>query len=365
MVRRRGISVIEVLFAIGVAAVGLLGVVILLPVALNSVGRGTVADRASRTAENSWAEVYARSMLDTSKWWWRNRAMTPTTIQYVNASTNTDDLFRAWCIDPRFVAYNGLVDFDINSNWVGSNLFPYVQPVAGAARMERITLDSGLGAMMSAAVADQIFMSRDDLVFDLPDDKSLPPAPQYGNGVRDSTTGKIGTQRQFQGDMSWMATLVPKYDESGAFNDEYLLSIVMFQKRDPTFAYNEINERVANVTAFPGGGLNGGAVTIQSGISADYLHLRPGNWVLLMSRPLPPASATAPLTGQQFRWYKVTETEVEPRQISTGPDLWERDVTLDGPDWRPDITTEIGLITNVVHVLERTVRLRSTSLWIP
>jgi hypothetical protein len=366
MVRRRGISVIEVLFAIGVAAVGLLGVIVLLPVALHSVGRGTIADRASRVSSNALSEIHARSILETSKWWWRNRGVSPTVVQYVNASSNSDDLYRAFAIDPRFVAHNGLVDYN-GATYVGANLFPYVFPYSvpgpGSPRMERISLDTGLGAMMSAAFADQIFVSRDDLVFDIPAEKTLPPSPQFGDGVRDKTTSRLGTQRQYQGDMSWMATVVPKYDESDAFNDEYILSIVIFQKRDPTFTINEINERVATVTAFPGGGLNGGGVTIQSTVSADYLDLRAGNWVLLMSRPAPFSSAG--IMGQHFRWYRVTDTEVEPRVYSTSPNVWERDVTLDGPDWRPDIATEMAIISNVVHILERTVRLGSTSLWMP
>src|SRR5688500_15603335 len=106
MVQRRGISNVEVLFAIGIAAEGLLGVILLMHVAMNSLGRGTVADRASRTSSNALSEIHARSILETSKWWWRNRAVSPTVVQYLNSSSNTDDLYRAFAIDPRFVAHN-------------------------------------------------------------------------------------------------------------------------------------------------------------------------------------------------------------------------------------------------------------------
>src|SRR5688500_14099697 len=119
MKRRRGISVIEVLFAIGDPAAGLLGVIILLPAALHSMGRGTVADRASRTSVNALSEIHSRSMLESSNWIWRNREVSPTVVQFVSASTNSDDLFRAFAIDPRFIAKNGLVDF-AGATYIGS-----------------------------------------------------------------------------------------------------------------------------------------------------------------------------------------------------------------------------------------------------
>ena len=59
---RRGFSLLEVMFSIGVIAVGLLGIIIIVPVALRQVGKGRVADVAARTASTSGTMNWMRFM---------------------------------------------------------------------------------------------------------------------------------------------------------------------------------------------------------------------------------------------------------------------------------------------------------------
>ena len=133
---------------------------------------------------------------------------------------------------------------------------------------------------------------------------------------------------------------------------------------------------------FHGNGYGGGEVTLEA-MSAEALKLRSGDWVMLMQN-LSKGKPYSPL----FRWYRVAESEspywdgtqyLEGRPIDhtipgnqSRPGNFERDVTLIGPDW-PWLATADSisgvpviyatLVTGVVAVYEKTIRLESSSLW--
>jgi len=397
---RRGVTLLEVMFAVGVIAVGLLGVVAVLPLALSQVGRGNVADRSSRIGMNAVAEFHMRGMRN--PYIWRNAAG-----GFVGHPSGAN---ASYCIDPRFVATNTT----FTNTTYDATFFPYFKRNAAIIppqpRMARISLDPNpndnvVVGIMSALQADQIFVTDDELSFELPDDETLPPVQQFGG------------KRQSEGTLSWMATVSPKVDTDGVFKDTYTLSIVVFNRRDvsalgrsqtmfedengngtidageaPTY-----NERLAwivgpstNANAAPqfhGDGYGGGDVTLEAATSED-LELNSGDWVMLMQN----LKTTAPYTPM-FRWYRVAETEVpywdgtqylEGRPIdrtlpgnSARPGAFERDTTLIGSDWPwtstadriPDASgsplpvTFATLVTGVVAVYEKTIRLETSSLW--
>jgi hypothetical protein len=139
-------------------------------------------------------------------------------------------------------------------------------------------------------------------------------------------------------------------------------------------AMNAQNERVVNVAAFHNGGLGGGDVTLGAS-TAEELDLRPGQWLMLMATPgqMIPRSAPCPnFPGVSlFRWYRVVDTEDEPRDETANGSVypWERDVVLQGPDWplayfasltspnqRP---TRVAVVSNVVAVYERSIQLEN------
>src|SRR5688572_8307810 len=101
---RRGISLMEVLFSIGVISVGLLGVVAVMPVALDQVGRGHASDRVARLGQNAEEEFFSRDLFRISQW------AQPLVRPVVNA-TNTHFAKLViptglYCIDPQFVVAN-------------------------------------------------------------------------------------------------------------------------------------------------------------------------------------------------------------------------------------------------------------------
>ncbi|MCH2123221.1 MAG: hypothetical protein MK165_00400, partial [Pirellulaceae bacterium] len=65
---RAGISIIEVMFAIGIAIIGLLGVVALLPLAASNVSRGVTMDRMARLGENALNTIQVRGYTSPAMW---------------------------------------------------------------------------------------------------------------------------------------------------------------------------------------------------------------------------------------------------------------------------------------------------------
>lgn len=403
---RRGVSIIEVLISIGVAFIGLVGVMAVIPLALSQVSRGDTADRASRLGQNAIEEFNLREMRHPNNWRWPNTtraSLDPTLPNGVvgNPSRSTSTSNLAFAIDPRFVSRNGT----LSSGDFNATTFPYIDRsayinasvvassgVALQPRMERISVAAMSGdttiPAMALLLSDEIFQAQDALGFELLDDETLPPVQNYGTGLK----------RQSAGELSWMATLAPKLDFSGSFKDLYTLSIVVFRDRDASMTMFEDldadgavdtgepstgNERVTWILAnqFHSGGFGGGDLTMEA-LTEEDLELRTGDWVMLMRN----------LRGTALflKWYRVVEAG-DPRLIDRSipadqyrPGEWEVDVTLLGADWpAPDpslpgasfpdnvvdknsqrvAVTWATLVKNVVAVYEKTIRLESTSLW--
>lgn len=372
--QRPGITLLEVLFAIGVVAVGLLGVATLMPVALYYMGKANLLERARVAGETAMEDFHVYGM-------GRPGAL----VAYPASLGNNVALYdprvsgEPFAIDPRFVAINGS---SVNNTATESReaiLFPYVGPPGPPApqpapnftwpRMRRVSLRAfpesyniAFSAMRSAH-ADAIFMSHDDLSFDIPADKTAPPIQRWSPS---------NAQRVSEDNFSWMATAVPRGTKTGAYCDEYTLSIVVFRARDATMEMNSSNERVVDVTSFDGGGVSGGEITVESD-SLESLTLRTGDWLMLMGKYLVTDSQGNLSTSPVFQWYRVVGTN-EP--VTGSNKAWKREVTLHGADWPVGPTTYIpqsnqtrpvfaALVSNVVTVYEQSIRLDATSLWTP
>lgn len=382
---RRGVSLLEVLFSIGVIGIGLLGVIALYPLALGQVGTGVVADRGARAGQNAVHVFSARGMARPDQLLWFTTTAIPAAIDTSTAGFPLlpDGRNSGFLIDPMFVA----VQRQTNDTTTGidARLFPYYtrqtipNPIAPGSpfppqfdpRLRRVTLRGSAAAstIMNAAQAELLFRSDDDLTFELPLDRNAAP---------DQIFGANNARRQYEGTISWMATLVPQIDitNSGTTpGDLYQLSIVVFDRRDSSMTMNEQNERVVNVATFHNDGLGGGDVTLGAATSEE-LEIKPGQWLMLMATPHPMIPGTPNVPGVSlFRWYRVFDTEDEPHAGSS-VFTWERDVALQGPDWPKDYfddvdptaavaprPTRAAVVSNVVAVYERTIRLERSGLW--
>jgi hypothetical protein len=251
----------------------------------------------------------------------------------------------AYCLDPLFVAANGTSG--------DAAIFPAVDVAAApGVRLVRMSLRIPPAPLyppytpvpwprvpIGAANAEVLFRSADDLVCELPADRTL------------MAQQRIGNARPYLGRMTWAATLVPK---DSTASDFYVLSVVVFDRRDLSMpatvpsATEPDAERICQVQ-FLGGGLAGGEVrlTARPGRPTSDLHLRGRNWLMLAGwKPI--VWNGQQVTLQRFGWYRV-QNAVED---STGCDA-----TLFGQDWDQSLTTQAVLVSGVVAVYEKTIRL--------
>ena len=424
---RHGVTVLEVLFSIGIVAVGLLGVLTIVPVAGNRVTQGSIADNGDRLGRTAIRQFDVGQMRRPNMW---ARFRTTDQTYVIFAPTVSEPAF---CIDPLFVStqvYNGAV-------LPQTEYFPYYAP-NGAARMRRITLrnfpyspspprppNTPLSSLpldnqgrrnqgMTLDQAYQVFMARDDLVFDLPEDRTLAPRQKF-----DAANAK----RQFDGKYTWMATVSPKglMYLSGAMasapqTDLATLSIIVMYRRDMSmamhfadpgsegpdperlvyadFRWNPTNPNLpppaTSTDLAPGAGIGGGSVWLKTikhdrdgdGDPSNDLHwsqdleVRKGDWLMLSAKVLPNNDATkAPVSV--FRWYRVVSTDaIVPDPATNGPSSpneFAREISLLGPDWtdvigaqmfaNADPVAQATLLNCVAAVYEKTIRLETSSLW--
>lgn len=346
MRKRPGISLLEVMFSMGVIAVGLLGVTAILPLALNQIGQGRVLDNASRVGQNAATEFHVREMGNYLNW---RRIMRISSganqLQDVGPARFTNPN-QGFCIDPLF--------YSVNTNYaMGSydaNLFPYYsRPVGTEPRMNRISLAAANpnGIMMWSG-AERIFVLQDELVFDIPEEKTAPPIQNFGSS---------GANRMYNGSTSWLATLSPNLDVVNQTHDSFVLSVVVFDNRNMAMPIDGDSERLLSVLWGSSSGLGGGDMVLQSPTLEGLVGIRSGKWFMLMGnartnvKPMP-----------QFRWYRVVTTDKEP-VFNTMTSMFHLNVTAQGPDWDPNTATSCAFLPGVVSVYERSIRLESGTLW--
>lgn len=399
---RQGVTLLEVLFSIGIVAVGLLGVLIIVPLAGSRSAQGMIADGADRMGRNAIRLFDIHHMRHPNMWTRLNR-ISATTHQYQpygaqwTGATRRTYLWqqtsslplqaRAFCIDPLFIANERALAVT-NSTAVpaGTMYFPYYEPGHFGSlaanldpRLDRISLyprfssagmtDGTAGMTVEQAVS--VFMGEDDLLFKLQEDRTLLPEQVFDSAL---------AKRQFEGKFSWLATVVPVYasfrDEVNLLPDRYVLSIVVFHRRDLSLtdqggALSEPdNERLVLVSQFHSEGYGGGDVQLQTHPNRPVsdLEVKDGQWAMLSAMVNISASAT-PIVVPVFRWYRVMATDgIE----GTGP--FTRNVTLQGLDWNDvfglsQLTpnratpTQVTLLNGVVAVYEKTIHLETSSLW--
>ncbi len=364
--QRSAVTILEVLFSILVATIGLLGAVAVIPVAASQARKGQIADASAVTGLSAIHEFDARGMRNTQRWfWWDGNA-------YQGASTFFGGS-SSYCIDPRFVADNAISGT--------STTFPY--GASGIPAMPRLNLTSSAAppytSAMSSIQANVEFACDDDLVVLEPTDRSLPAAQQY---PRDDTQTILSGRRQTGGLMSWFATITPKldrYHSATTATNEYLLSIVVLKSRPINLRTSDYGDQewTVNITAFNsigqvGGHAAGASVALRGGDiqisapTAEMLDIKRDQWIMLAGTAtvIDPATGTAgSFTANRFQWYRVTDLDDEP--VNNGAN-WVRDITIAGQDWNTDLNGDSSpdpciavIVRDVTAVYEKTIRLET------
>lgn len=400
---RHGVTFIEVLFAIGLVLVGMVGLISVIPIASHQAQDTISLNAGAALATSAHGELSARNFLNASNWVVVSDAgPSPSGSVFPTASASNVSV----CIDPLYMAHadnytadssggyytqysitgtnghrrfrfpyykaehNPLVDPSLPS--ASSNNWPTPMSEAVSPRMVRVSVDSMAQTgpqPISQAEAMLITQGADDLAVFLTEDKSLDVVPQFSQAL---PLGTPAGQVSVNGRFSWMATVNPIPGTPFAS-----VSTVIFRNRDRSFYSapvslgpasqardNASGERLAWVSGFLGfqGGA-GGTVTIAAARNTpNKVHVN--DWVML--------SRVDPTLGPMHRWYRViatiddaTEAVITDPHTTTSREVWTRQLMLDGPDWTFGLggsvadDTVMTLVDNVVAVTEHTVRITS------
>ncbi len=309
--KRDGMSLIEVLMAIGVLSVGLFGVLMLIPLAKLSLIAAEKSDRTGACGRAALREVKVRRMLDFTQW------LTQTGNPIAAAAT------------PELIAIDPL--------GIGIS-----DQLGGASGIERLTLNwTGL---------DKVFFWQDELVFDLPGERTVIPANAGDRPWATTVSGNPPSPTDLQlrnANFSWFFTVSPSpadtltsppipISERRSFG----VSIVVCHKR----ILSAEGERTitTGVTCDSAIGYGGIGVTVAGqDITSTTPPIKKGNWILLFN-------------GTQHSWYRV---------VYVGFDSSDSRMTLVGPDWHGGINANIVLIDSVAGVYTTSTRLNNGLIW--
>jgi type II secretory pathway pseudopilin PulG len=413
--RRTGMTILEVLFAIMITSVGLLGAIAVFPVASEYARKGRLNDEVTVCADAAVHKMDATGMRRPERW-----------VAFVDNGVNPPNMVggavltaapafprTSFCIDPRFTAQN-VGNNAGNPHWTYFPAFPRQVPVTandpGSPRMQRITLVHGVPGGTAPYVpnifpmgrfqADYVFSFEDQLAYERPGvqkgevaraDNAEPAFQLYSPIKINNGATILPGKREDEGKLSWLATLVPKIDRfSATLEDKYVLSIVVFYSRSPDLVIPDFttnpplkNEWTATIlgSEFHSSGYGGGEVTITAD-NPIKLKMRAGDWLMLSGNAQANAfvdvngvPTLSPRTVPIFKWYRVSDADEDPyEQLPIGSGIWKRDVSLVGPDWdmqdvspyganaspggdgQPD-DVEVTIVPGIVAVSDRTVRL--------
>ena len=264
--RSSGVTIIEVLFSIGIVITGLLGVAGLIMVAGTQMTQGLEADAMSNAGLNAIAEFETRNMQNPANLAWYKsdtKLSPPTSLFQLPDLYGTDSNGKriaspSFCIDPYFIAQQ----FS-DGKFDTSSYFPGGAPPK--LKMKRVTLRN-----MPLALSREIFIAKDDLAFSTPASGTELPEQQW---IREGLNGPE-LKRANRAAYSWLATLTPNRSRMHTEGlpppnpsdplplstnleptDHYLLSIVVFKNRVVTNSDPE--ERFFSIE-FLADGLGGG-----------------------------------------------------------------------------------------------------------
>lgn len=432
-----GISLIEVLISMFVLLFGLMGVAAIFPVGNHYVVEGEKFDLASGIAQNAFEEMVSRGMLRPEVWLYASNPIGnesfdprgvvplphpgthPLVIQDSNGPTagsfnGTDARIlagRAFVIDPMgaaadfadgvansvFYPFGSLIGTNNNKEalntlmppiWHTDQRGPFSEnfwPVRRITLPVPDTTGTTAYAAMNTPVAETIFRLRDDLAVEQPDESDRPSIQRWDI----DTTSNTLLRRQYKGDYSWLATIVPTTNRGlealqpssadyGEINCD--VSVVVFRKRDETPSAE--SERLIEAELLQGGELviyssSNDNVEAKEAVDAAVEDLRPGNWISLMG--------VNQTTGDfVMKWYRLLSLDDETDELilnrasSDGGDVTVqgRRAMILGPNWPatpnpatagqflPYITNlRAGIMPGAISVVTKPMKMENTSLW--
>jgi len=390
----RGVSLMEVLIAMFVLSMGLLGVAAVIPLAGHEMLQAFKADRSSACAQAALRDIRVRGILNpgdlrgynfgTGDWRRIGEDNEPSPSAIYFEARRGYEFGESYAIDPLYIAENwvgvsggaSFGDFPYNPRSLGTPNGPGANRLDNRwTRMQRVYW-TGVGT--SKLLASAAFHWHDDKLFPLPDDETQRPDQLLR---RDGSGNAL--QSEFKGDYSWLVTVTPSpehidftKDMGGPFvpysftenSPLYTVSVVVFYKRDMSapagFGGDEPPAERQVRLEFLGTGLGGGDVRLHvlgepanpgTWDPAHCLDVKQNEWLLVSGGyprscyyPMTMSPPYSPWNVGVHKWYRVVaagEIVIEDKNGNGALDAGEdsngngtldppyREVTLAGPDW--------------------------------
>jgi len=332
---RAAFSLLEVLIAMFILTVGMLGIAAVVVIGNASALRAMVADRVASVGRNALAEVRTREMLDATRWMH---------VDGTPVIANRDvplPAGEAFCIDPLYIS---AVVTQPGVSLTDLARFPYDTNVLS---MRRVSLNIASNPNQPQLVLgnrrlwERLFVAEDDLVYDAAtlsrprlifrtDTGATLPIPT----VAGDTGAGNPLYPDSQGMYSWMVTVVPQVPRIPSGTQKYLVSAVVFRDRsflwrdDPTAEVP--GERVATANFLGGGDLRlsiPASLVTDAAQAEEYLKIPEGQYILLAGRAL--VSSNPQEWQNVFLWYRV----VAAGDVVNQNQSYFREITVAGPDW--------------------------------
>ncbi len=366
---RRGITLMEVLISIFVLSIGLLGVAALIPLGQLALWETAKADRCGACGRAALREIQVRRMLDFRFWYW--------TPQGPTIPGNF------WGFYPPYSVSNSILD-DFTTVSGCTDAMPFVIDPLGRAKgllemfgqtttgifLPRRTLRTTPllpGVAPQQLINAELFYWSDDLPFDAPKNSTIRPKLV-------STTS--------EGSYSWFFTVMPAATEMGlpvsvpvSGRRVFNVSVAVCYKRNfQIYDSNPANppsatttktldgEHTANITAitgFPGMGIGGGTVQLDAG---SNVNVKENQWVMMYHLHLD-SSGNPIYPGypqlNRCNWYRVVG-------VGKTVDLTGNEIdyiSLNGPDWDPNLSAVLVVVPGVIGVYNTTMELDWDPLW--
>lgn len=395
--RRSGISLFEVLISMLVAAIGIFGVILLIPFAWETAERGIDRENAINAAKNYFADLQAYGYHRYDSWYddvadvQRATIATPNAAnqhQPTVASLNTsgyqtsNNIIAGWpyVIDPigadiQNAGGNAYDQFPLDPTDTLVNYLPrlnqisFLDPNAAPA--------NGLGTELARRIAWQ----RDDLVFQEPATELGPPRQAWFD-VEDVPSVK----RQYDGRYAMISFVVPEDDAGRQYRIYTLIGKAGDRDSERIFRLDPPPNGGGDARGYQGVLLGGGDIVMtettdtapDSLQSIDEHQIRNGDWIMLINyhrtdTTMDPA-ADPMFDDIQMNFYQVLNAS----KTNDIPTDLEHNVTLQGPDFdvfrdwdytqgAPAVATQTEtyaiLIPNVLAIYERTFRVEESSVW--
>ena len=388
---RNAVTLVEVLFSIGVVLIGLLGLLSILPLAGKRAQDSISLSVAPVIANNVQSQLLANKFLAQD----RLGAITFGAIDPADVGESNPDLqggpeFPAtfplgyyeqvlsgidppagitpsFCIDPMCASLMSLPYGAGTNNSYYVGCFPYYKQThdpmkdpssSGSStwqtrqpRMFRVGVkedsSSTFSRFINVTEALRLTENQDDLIITRGSDKSLPATFKSGQ-VAPVTGGLEYGKRIPSGEYTWIATVNPL--PGGVYAS---VSVAVIRRRlrsfnassnttpPPTAEGNALAERLAYVTyasGFKGGAR--GIVHLTSNANT-IPKILPGSWIMLSRF----SQIASDKLIDYHRWYRVVSVDSKEERYAAGTvydtatgstftnNVWLQKLTLDGPDW--------------------------------